>query len=154
MKLNTQSNTWWYYTPKESVTRPDDVNNKSVDLGRVALLETANICYGGALMIFAVILLMRVITNTAIPHPRNKIGERGIAYFETSMLAYAFLSTICGMGATALGMEPKTAWAVFSLGVASIIGFAVSYHYETEREKEAEYIPENTTGVAGNIADP
>lgn len=105
VSLNTQSYTWWYYTPKESTSRPDDVNNKSVDLGRAALLETANICYGGALMIFAVILFMRVITNTTLPHPRNKLGERGIAYFETSMLAYAFLSTICGMAATALGME-------------------------------------------------
>ncbi len=58
------------------------------------------------------------------------------------------------MGATALGMEPKTAWAVFSLGVASLIGFAVSYYYETEREKEQEYVPENPTGIAGNIAVP
>ena len=37
------------------------------------------------------------------------------------------------MTATALGMEPRTGWAVFAFGVATIVGFSVAYHWEQAR---------------------
>ena len=32
-------------------------------------------CYGSALFIFATVLFLRTITNAAIPHPANRVGE-------------------------------------------------------------------------------
>ena len=102
----------------------------NADAGALGLIETANFCYGSAMMIFASVLFMRIITNTIIPHPRNKvttpcaltrfipppypstntqpllpsflpsslfqIGEPGIAYYETTMLAFAVAGTMFG----------------------------------------------------------
>ena len=57
------------------------------------------------------------------------------------------------MGATALGTEPRTGWAVFSVGVCSLIGFIVCYTLELTREKEhenpAEQVIEPAVGMAG-----
>ena len=62
---------WWWYTPTAGVAR----GGNNVDVGKQALLETTNMCYGSALFIFATILFLRTITNVAIPHPANRTGE-------------------------------------------------------------------------------
>ena len=51
-------------------------------------------CYGAALYIFGTILFLRAITNVAIVHPKNKTGEPGIAFFETTFLSVAFLAVL------------------------------------------------------------
>lgn len=67
---NTGNTVLWLYTPTTSKVRGGD----NVDLGRQALLETANMTYGGALFIFVTILFLRAITNVVIPHPYNREG--------------------------------------------------------------------------------
>jgi len=61
---------FWLYTPSTSTSR----TGNNVDLGRQALIETANMTYGGALFIFVTILFLRAITNVVIPHPYNREG--------------------------------------------------------------------------------
>jgi hypothetical protein len=101
-----------------------------VDAGANGLREAANIGYGIACVIGATILLMRCITNVVVSHPHTKKSERNIAYFETCLLAFAWMGTLVGMAASGLGYEPKTGWAVFSVAVFAIIGYAVCYAYE------------------------
>lgn len=67
--VNTQSAINWWYTPTTAVVR----GGNNADAGILSLIETANFCYGSATMIFASVLFMRIITNTIISHPRNKV---------------------------------------------------------------------------------
>ena len=60
----------------------------------VVTISQANMCYGAALYIFGTILFLRAITNVAIVHPKNKTGEPGIAFFETTFLSVAFLAVL------------------------------------------------------------
>ena len=109
---------------------------RNVDLGGNALRETANVSFGIASVIGAAILLMRAITNTVINHPRTHKSSAAIAYFETSILALGWSFTLCGMVACGLGYEPKTGWAVFSMAIFAIIGYAVCYAYQVQEDNE------------------
>ena len=75
-----------------------------------------------------------------------------------STIRYSPLISLNRMFATALGTEPRTAWAVFAVGVCSFIGFIVCYTFELAREKEHENPSEQViqpVGVAGAaVQDP
>lgn len=133
----------WLYTPSNAYISPSvaptssgtiptssPTNSVNIDLGANALREAANIGYGIACVIGATILLMRAATNVVINHPTSKKSEKNIAYFETCILCLGWIGTLVGMVSSGLGYEPKTGWAVFSVAIFSIIGYAVCYAYE------------------------
>jgi len=123
-------------TPAPSVAR-------NIDLGGNALHETANIAFGIASTVGAVILVCRAATNTVINHPRSTTkSPKEIAHFEHVMLTFAWSATVVGMIACGLGYEAKTGWAVFSVAVFSVVGYIVCYCFQVEDDKiEAGLLP-------------
>ena len=126
-----------YPTPAPSNWAPG-TNAANVDLGGNALRESANLCFGIASVIGATILLMRAASNTVINHPRTCKSSRNIAYFETVLLVFAWSATLAGMVSVGLGYEPKTGWAVFSVCVFSIIGYAICYAFQVQEDDCAD----------------
>ena len=126
-----------YPTPAPSNWAPG-TNAANVDLGGNALRESANLCFGIASTIGATILLMRAASNTVINHPRTCKSSCNIAYFETVLLVFAWSATLAGMVSVGLGYEPKTGWAVFSVCVFAIIGYAVCYAYQVQEDDCAD----------------
>ena len=142
----------WLYTPPQAfglssygspTASPTVVGGRSptmsplqqnVDLGGNALRESANLCFGIASTIGAVILLMRAASNTVINHPRTCKSSFNIAVFETFWLVFAWAATLAGMVSVGLGYEPKTGWAIFSVCIFAIIGYAVCYTYQAYEE--------------------
>ena len=107
---------------------------QNVDLGGNALREAANLCFGIASVIPSIILLMRAASNTVINHPRTCKSSFNIAVFETFWLTFAWAATLAGMVSVGLGYEPKTGWAIFSVCIFAIIGYAVCYTYQAYEE--------------------
>ena len=126
-----------YPTPAPSNWAPG-TNSPNVDLGGNALRESANLCFGIASTIGAVILLMRAASNTVINHPRTCKSSFNIAVFETFWLVFAWAATLAGMVSVGLGYEPKTGWAIFSVCIFAIIGYAVCYAYQAYEEDCAD----------------
>ena len=82
--INTQTAINWWYTPTSAIAR----GGSNADVGALSLIETANFCYGSATMIFASVLFMRIITNTIISHPRNKVLINTNVSINTSYYTY------------------------------------------------------------------
>ena len=73
-----------------------------------------------------------------INHPRTCKSSFNIAVFETVLLVFAWSATLAGMVSVGLGYEPKTGWAIFSVCVFAIIGYAICYAYQVQEDDCAD----------------